>query len=103
MCAVTIWKGGHCEPALVLNTPYSTQGACTVSTSPVLAGNAVYFAASDGTFRGVDPETGKAVWTFKTGAPSFSSVAVSGNTLFAADFSGNVYAFTRKVTNFNSI
>lgn len=91
-----LWKCAI-EPALVLNAPYSTQGSRCVSTSPVLVGKVVYFAASDGTFRGVDQETGKVVWSFKTGAPSFSTIAVSGNTLFAADFSGNVYAFTRKI------
>lgn len=79
--------------ALVYTSPYSRQSSATIETSPVLSGSTVYVGASDGTIYGVDKEKGKAVWKHSTGAPIFGSVAVSGNTLFAVDFSGNVYAF----------
>lgn len=81
------------QDALVYTVPYTRNPVATVETSPVWAGGTVWVGASDGYFYGVDPETGKAVWKFATGAPVFSSVAVSGNTLFGADFSGNIYAF----------
>ena len=80
--------------ALVYTAPYTRSAASTVETSPVLVGSTVYIAASDGAVYGVDCVTGKAVWKHETGAPMFSTVAVSGNLLVAADFSGNVYAFT---------
>lgn len=81
------------QDALVYTVPYTRSPVATVETSPVWAGGTVWVGASDGYFYGLDPETGRAVWKFATGAPVFSSVAVSGNTLFGADFSGNVYAF----------
>jgi outer membrane protein assembly factor BamB len=80
--------------ALVYTAPYTRGAASTVETSPVLVGSTVYFGSSDGAVYGVDCVTGKAVWKHQTGAPVFSTVAVSGNLLVAADFSGNVYAFT---------
>ena len=80
--------------ALVYTAPYTRSAASTVETSPVLVGSTVYVAASDGAVYGVDCVTGKAVWKHETGAPMFSTVAVSGNMLVAADFAGNVYAFT---------
>lgn len=33
------------------------------------------------------------LWKHTMGAPVLGSVAVSGNALFAVDFSGNVYSF----------
>lgn len=79
--------------ALVLTSPYSGRYSATVETSPVLAGNTVYVGASDGTIYGVNKENGQLVWKHETGAPVFSSVAISGNVLIAADFGGNIYAF----------
>lgn len=80
--------------ALIYTAPYSRPVSATIETSPVLAGKTVYVAASDGGIYGIDKETGKIVWKYSTGAPIFSSVAVSGNTLIATDFGGNVYAFS---------
>lgn len=79
--------------ALVYTSPYSRQPSATIETSPVLAGNTVYVSASDGAVYGVDKNSGKIVWKHATGAPIFSSVAVSGNSLVVSDFGGNVYTF----------
>lgn len=80
-------------PAFIYSAPYTKYPACTVETSPVLVGDTVYFTASDGVLYALDMQTGKQVWKYTMGAPSFASVAVSGNALFVADFSGNVYGF----------
>lgn len=80
--------------ALVFTAPYTRSAASTIETSPILAGNVVYVGASDGTFSALDRKTGKLLWRHTTGAPVLGSVALSGNTLFGSDFSGNVYAFT---------
>lgn len=80
--------------ALVFTAPYTRTFSGTIETSPVLAGKTVYAGASDGTLYAVDAETGKKLWTYKTGAPIFGTVAISGNTLIATDFGGNVYAFS---------
>lgn len=79
--------------ALIYTVPYSRNPAAAIETSPVLAGETVYCGASDGTIYGVSAADGKLVWKHATGAPVFGSVAVSGNTLVATDFGGNVYAF----------
>lgn len=81
--------------ALIFTVPYSKPGSCTVEGSPVLAGKTVYIGASDGKIYGLDAETGKEVWKYGTGAAVLGSVAVSGNSLIATDFGGNVYAFSR--------
>jgi outer membrane protein assembly factor BamB len=70
-----------------------------VESSPVLSNGTVYFGASDGYLYGVKANTGEVVWKTRTGSPSFASMAVSGNTLIAVDFSGNVYAFTSALEN----
>ena len=82
--------------ALVYTAPYTRQPAATVETSPVLAGNVIYVGASDGKVYGVNKDSGEIVWQFNAGAPVFSSVAISGNTLIVADFSGNVCAFVHR-------
>lgn len=79
--------------ALIFTAPYTRPYAGTIETSPVLAGKTVYVGASDGTIYAIDPETGDKQWTYQTGAPLFGSMAVSGNTLVATDFGGNVYTF----------
>lgn len=82
------------DDALIYTAPYSRPTSGTIETSPALAGKTVYVGASDGGIYGIDKRTGKIVWKYTTGAPIFSSVAISGNTLIATDFGGNVYAFS---------
>ena len=79
--------------ALSYTVPYASSGAAAVETSPVLAGDTIYFAASDGIFRGIDVHTGTGCWQMDLGAPVFTTVAIGGESLFLADFSGNLYAF----------
>ena len=66
----------------------------TVETSALLVGNTVLMGASDGFVYAIDRNNGSLQWRHFVGAPVFASMAVSGNTVFAADFSGNVYAFS---------
>lgn len=82
--------------ALIFTAPYTRPDAQTVETSPAWSGKYVFAAASDGCIYGINRANGNIAWKHSTGAPSFSSVAISGNTLFATDFGGNVYAFSVK-------
>lgn len=82
------------KPALVYSSPYSHFPANTIETSPVLVDNMAVFGASDGIFYGVNIDTGKVLWMHETGAPIFSTVAISGNVVYGTDFGGNVYAFS---------
>ncbi|MDE7024422.1 MAG: PQQ-like beta-propeller repeat protein, partial [Paramuribaculum sp.] len=82
--------------ALVFTSPYTRSYSATIETSPVLSGDVIYVGASDGCLYGIDLKNGKTVWKHKMGAPIFSSVAISGNTLIASDFGGNIYSFCSK-------
>lgn len=84
------------EEALMHTAPYVRSPAATIETSPVQSGDIIYIGASDGAFYALERKTGKLLWKHNTGAPILGSVALSGNTLFGVDFSGNVYAFTSK-------
>ena len=81
------------RPALFYSVPYYQDFQNSVETSPVLVGNTLVFGASDGWLYGVDAETGRFLWKRNLGAPIFSSPAVSGDALYVADFSGNIYCF----------
>lgn len=80
-------------PSLIFSSPYVAKPASSVETSPVLSGDVVYVAASDGVVYGINRKDGSLVWKHATGAPCFGSVSISGNALFAVDFSGNTYCF----------
>ncbi|WP_298649205.1 PQQ-binding-like beta-propeller repeat protein [uncultured Proteiniphilum sp.] len=41
----------------------------------------------------LERETGLLLWKHALGAPILGTVAISGNTLFTVDFSGNVYGY----------
>ncbi|MDP7361774.1 MAG: PQQ-binding-like beta-propeller repeat protein, partial [Candidatus Latescibacteria bacterium] len=79
--------------ALSFTVPYSSAGAAAVETCPVLCGDTIYVAASDGIFRGIDVDTGTGRWQMDLGAPVFTTAAIWGELLYLADFSGNLYAF----------
>lgn len=81
------------DPALVFTAPYTRKPNATFETSPVLSGSTVFIGSSNGSIYGINKSTGRITWEHKTGAPIFSTVAISGNTLVVTDFSGNVYAF----------
>ena len=85
----------NCEvgDALIYTAPYTRPVSATIETSPILAGNLVWVAASDGCIYGIDKRQGQIKWKHATGAPAFGSVAASGNALVATDFGGNVYLF----------
>ncbi|MGM9802699.1 MAG: PQQ-binding-like beta-propeller repeat protein [Muribaculaceae bacterium] len=80
--------------ALISSAPYTGNHPATVETSALLVGNTVYMGASDGYIYAIDRTNGRLQWRHNTGAPVFATMAVSGNTLFAVDFSGNVYALS---------
>lgn len=82
------------NPALIYTSPYVRNSAATVESSPVLVGNMIFVGGSDGALYALDKEKGTLLWKQEVGAPVFATVSVSGNTLFAVDFGGNVYAFT---------
>ena len=85
--------------ALVYSVPYTRPEVQTIETSPVYVTDVVYVAASDGCIYGVARKDGRVVWKHQSGAPFLNSVAVSGNSLVAADLGGNVYLFSAPQTS----
>lgn len=81
------------KPSLMYTVPYVGFQSCTVETSPILLGNTIYFASSDGYIRGLDKDNGTLLWEHSVGVPLFSTLSFVGNALFAADFAGNVYCY----------
>ena len=81
------------EKALIYTAPYVNEEAAQIECSPILAGDIVIVGASDGVFYAVDRKKGTLLWRHRTGAPILTTVAVSGNMFFGADYAGNVYAF----------
>ncbi len=62
-------------------------------TGPVLAGNRLILANSEGQVAYVSPEDGKVAGTQNVGAPVFLQPVVSGSTLYILDNSGRISAF----------
>ncbi len=81
------------KPAMILSAPYIGNHPVTVEASPLLSGGTVYVGASDGSLYALDRKKGSLLWKHTTGAPVFAAMSISGNMLYAADFSGNVYGF----------
>ena len=79
--------------ALIYTSPYVRNRAATIESSPVLSGDVIYVGGADGALYAIDRHKGRMLWHYNTGAPLFSSVAISGNLLLISDFGGTVYGF----------
>ena len=86
------WKFGTGN-AMMYTSPYVGNPAGNIESSPVAAGNTVFVGGADGVIYALDRQSGSLKWKHRTGAPVLSSLAISGNALFAVDFGGNVYGF----------
>lgn len=79
--------------AMIYTAPYFRNPSATFEASPVLSGANVIVGGADGALYMIDRKTGNMTWRHETGAPILSAVAVSGNMMYATDYSGNVYGF----------
>ena len=61
-------------------------------SSPAVAGGIVYIGDLTGVLHAVDAATGKAKWTFKTGAEIKSSPVVAGTRVLIGSYDGSLYA-----------
>lgn len=78
-------------PDLGSTIPYR-RGVATITSSPVIAGDVVYFGASDGYFYALDTREGTLLWKYWFGLPIASTAAISGNTIIVATWDGTIYA-----------
>ncbi len=77
-----IWKTTHDGSSWILST--------------AISGNTVYIGSGSALIlQAADLKTGKELWRFKTKSGVFSSISITGNTLYFADIAGNVYALDK--------
>jgi outer membrane protein assembly factor BamB len=78
---------------IVPTVPYKREDA-TVTSSPVIVGEVVYFGCGNGCFYALDTRDGHLLWKYRFGQPIASTAAVSGNTVIVAAWDGTIYALT---------
>jgi outer membrane protein assembly factor BamB len=78
-------------PALAPTIPYQRETS-TITSSPVIVGDVVYFGASDGYFYALNTGDGHLLWKYWFGLPIASTAAASGNALIVTVWDGTVYA-----------
>lgn len=84
------------EPGMIYTSPYVRNPSPSIEAGPVVTGNTVFVGGADGVLYALDKEKGHLLWKQTLGAPIFTTVAISGNTLVAVDYGGNVYGFVSK-------
>ncbi|MBE0679277.1 MAG: PQQ-binding-like beta-propeller repeat protein [Bacteroidales bacterium] len=80
--------------SLVYTAPYSRPSAATVESSPILVGDLIIFGASDGYLYAIDKNNGRILTKVNLGAPVWNRACIKDNSLFVADFSGNLSCFS---------
>ncbi|HIU36640.1 MAG TPA: PQQ-binding-like beta-propeller repeat protein [Candidatus Fimenecus excrementigallinarum] len=81
--------------AMVFTAPYTNDGAETIESTPVLLDGQLWFGASDGKIYCVNAADGSVVQAYAVGAPVFGKLAVTGDGVWGADFSGRVFRLAR--------
>ncbi len=76
---------------LAASVPYKREVA-TITSSPVIIGDVVYFGAGDGYFYALDARDGGLLWKYWFGLPIASTAAVSGNAVIVTTWDGTVHA-----------
>jgi outer membrane protein assembly factor BamB len=73
---------------------WNYQAGAYVYSSPVVAGNILYFGQGDGDFSALDTRTGEEVWSYRTGAAIYSTPVVHAGRIYVGSDDGFVYAFS---------
>ena len=63
------------------------------TSSVLIVGDVIYVGSETGYLYAFDVKTGKVLWKYYVGVPIKSSPVISGNTIFVADYAGNLWAF----------
>ena len=80
------------NPALLYTAPYTKDFQMTVDGGVALKGNNLYFGANDGYIYCVDVRNGRFIWRINAGSPILGNLLIDGDTLYVADFAGNLWA-----------
>jgi len=65
-----------------------------IDSSPVIAGQRVFFASARGRIHAIDRDSGDETWSFDTGSSIAASPAVATGRLVIGDLDGTLYCFT---------
>ncbi len=82
------------DNALVYSAPYAGPESATVECSVIRYKNKLLFGASDGFLYVLDENSGNIMKKINLGAPVFADLSVVDNTVYVADFAGNVFAIS---------
>jgi outer membrane protein assembly factor BamB len=80
-------------PAAISTAPYLYGGVQTVEGSPVIDGDRLIFAASDGMLRIYNKDTAELQKAVSIGAPCITTPLLDKDTVYVADFDGYVTKF----------
>ncbi|PKO95840.1 MAG: hypothetical protein CVU12_08415 [Bacteroidetes bacterium HGW-Bacteroidetes-7] len=80
------------NPALLYTAPYTKDFQMTVDGGVALKGNNLYFGANDGYIYCVDVRNGRFIWRINAGSPILGNLLIDQDTLYVADFAGNLWA-----------
>ena len=64
-----------------------------VTSSPAVAGGAIFFGGYDGHVYALNSDTGEKLWDYTTGDQITSSAAVADGVLYIGSHDGKLYAF----------
>ena len=64
-----------------------------IDSSPVIAGQRVFFATASGRIHAIDLDSGEVGWSFDTGSSIAASPAVANRRLVIGDLDGTLYCF----------
>lgn len=81
------------DPACLFTPPYAYGNIQTVEGSPVMLGDCILFAGSDGYIRLFDRERGEERTRIFIGSPTLVSPIPCGDSVYTADFSGRIAKF----------
>ncbi len=61
-------------------------------SSPIVSGGRVFVGDWDGKVYAFDEQSGRTIWSFKTGGEIKGAITLSGNRVYAGSYDGHVYA-----------
>ena len=64
-----------------------------MASTPVIAGDKLFFGANDGRLYCLGIEEGEYIWSRNLGSPVLGDVLIDGEDLYVSDYAGNLYKF----------
>jgi outer membrane protein assembly factor BamB len=85
------------QPGLLRTTHYRGKGRAGYEAQPVITGDIVWVAGTDGRIAALELATGAELWHTDLGVPVLGGLAVSGPWLVATSYDGTVHALVEGI------